>query len=60
VRGDLVEARGFLVGTRRLRRGVLLAWVGIVLACAAAVTIAIVALYHWAGTGGVDYGSTVN
>jgi hypothetical protein len=31
-----------------------------VLACAAAVTIAIVALYHWAGTGGVDYGSTVN
>jgi hypothetical protein len=60
VRGDLVAAQGFLVGTRRLRRGVQLAWIGIVLACAAIVAGAILALYRWAGAGGVDYGSTVN
>jgi (hydroxyamino)benzene mutase len=60
VRRDLVAAQGFLIGTRRLRRGVILAWIGIVLACATTVAAVILALYRWAQTGGVDYGPTVN
>jgi hydroxylaminobenzene mutase len=56
---DLRGAGGFLVGNRRLRIGVALAWTGIVLALAALVVTSIVGLLHFAGYGR-DYAPTVN
>jgi hydroxylaminobenzene mutase len=59
-RADIVAAGGFLVGTRRLRLGVALAWVGIVLAAAALITASIIGLLHLASTGAADFDSNVN
>jgi hydroxylaminobenzene mutase len=59
-RADLVAAGGFLVGTRRVRQGVALAWVGIVLALGVIVLAVVRGLYVWAATGGVDFDPTVN
>ena len=49
---DLRAARGYLSGAQRLRWGVRLAWLGIVLALAALVTAAIIGLLHLAATRG--------
>ena len=59
-RSDIVAARGFLVGTRRLRTGVALSWVGIILAIAALVTASVMGLLHLARSGGTDFAPTVN
>jgi (hydroxyamino)benzene mutase len=59
-RADILAARGFLVGTRRLRTGIALAWLGIVLAVAALVTASIIGLLHFAQPGGTDFRPTVN
>jgi (hydroxyamino)benzene mutase len=59
-RGDILAAKGFLVGTRRLRAGVALAWLGIVLAAGALVTASIIGLLHMARPGGTDFRPTVN
>jgi (hydroxyamino)benzene mutase len=59
-RTDILAAKGFLVGTRRLRTGVALAWVGIVFAAAALVTASIIGLLHFAQPGGPDFRPTVN
>jgi hydroxylaminobenzene mutase len=59
VRTDLHGAGGFLVGNRRLRVGVALAWTGIVLAAAALVVAGIAGLLHFANYGR-DYAPTVN
>ncbi|NJC70125.1 hypothetical protein HC031_10455 [Planosporangium thailandense] len=58
-RVDMRGAAGFLVGQRRVRTGVALAWVGIVLAAATLVVASIAGLLHLAGAGR-DYGPTVN
>jgi hypothetical protein len=44
-RRDLVDARGYLTGTRAVRLGERLAWVGIVLAVAALTALAIRGIY---------------
>jgi hypothetical protein len=60
-RREMTAARGFLTGGRRIRIGVALAWVGIVLAAAALVTASIVGLLHSAGSaGGANYDPNVN
>jgi (hydroxyamino)benzene mutase len=59
-RRELVAADGFLLGARRLRTGVRLAWVGIMLALAALVVLSIVGLLALARPGGTDFGPTVN
>ncbi len=59
-RADILAAKGFLIGTRRLRLGVALAWLGIVLAAAALVTASIIGLLHMARPGGTDFRPTVN
>jgi hypothetical protein len=60
-RQEMAAAKGFLTGGRRIRVGVALAWVGIVLAAAAVVTAAIVGLLHSAGSaGGANYAPNVN
>jgi (hydroxyamino)benzene mutase len=43
-RTDMIEARGYLTGVPRLRLGVRLAWLGIILAIAAIVVASIVGL----------------
>jgi (hydroxyamino)benzene mutase len=60
-RREMVEARGYLTGGRRLRTGVALAWVGIVLAAAAIVLASIVGLLHMAADqGGAHLDPNVN
>jgi hypothetical protein len=59
VRADLRAAGGFLLGSRRLRVGVALAWTGIVLAAAALVVAGVVGLLSLASYGR-DYAPTVN
>jgi hydroxylaminobenzene mutase len=59
VRADLRGAGGYLVGNRRLRAGVALAWAGIVLAVAAFVVAAIVGMLQFASYGR-DYAPTMN
>src|SRR5215469_4470981 len=51
-RREMIAARGYLTGGRRMRVGVALAWVGIVLAATALVLAAIVGLLHMAGSRG--------
>lgn len=51
-RDDLRAARGYLVGVHRLRWGIRLAWLGIVLALGALVVAAIIGLLHLAASGG--------
>lgn len=57
---ELAAAGGYLTGQRRLRVGVALAWVGIVLAATALVIAAIIGLLHVAQTSGRDYAPGVN
>jgi hydroxylaminobenzene mutase len=57
---ELVAADGFLLGARRLRLGVRLAWTGIVLAIATLVVLIIMALLHYARSRGTDFDPTVN
>ncbi|MEU7868003.1 hypothetical protein [Dactylosporangium sp. NPDC049140] len=57
---ELVAAEGFLLGARRLRNGVRLAWTGIVLAIAGLVVLAIIGLLHYARQRGTDFDPTVN
>ena len=60
-RGEILAAQGFLIGGRRLRVGVRLAWAGILLALAAmfvAGLIGLLALAH--PSGGHDFAPTVN
>jgi hypothetical protein len=61
-RREMIAARGYLTGGRRLRVGTTLAWVGIVLAATAIVLAAIVGLLHMAGGsgGGRNFGPNVN
>jgi hypothetical protein len=56
---DLRDAGGFLIGRRRVRIGVALAWTGIALATTTLVVILIIGLLHFAGYGR-DYAPTVN
>lgn len=57
---DLAAAGGFLLGAQRIRSGVRLAWVGIVLAVATLIVGSIIGLVHFAESGGADYAPTVN
>lgn len=60
-RQDLVDARGFLLGGKRLRVGTALAWTGIVLALTALTVAAIVGLLSLArASSGRDFAPTVN
>jgi hypothetical protein len=61
-RREMIAARGYLTGGRRMRAGVALAWVGIVLAAVALVLAAIVGLLHMAGSSGSgqNFGPNVN
>jgi hypothetical protein len=53
-RREMVAARGYLTGGRRVRAGVALAWTGIVLAATAIVLASIVGLLHMAAGGGAQ------
>jgi hydroxylaminobenzene mutase len=57
---ELVAAEGFLLGASRVRAGVRLAWIGIVLALAALIAVSIMGLVHFARTRGTDFAPTVN
>ncbi len=58
---ELRRSGGFLTGWRLLRAGVLLAWVGVVLAATALVIAAIIGLVHLAvSPGGSDFDPNVN
>jgi (hydroxyamino)benzene mutase len=57
---DLVAADGFLLGARRMRNGVRLAWAGIVFAIAALIAVSIMGLVHYARSRGTDFAPTVN
>jgi hypothetical protein len=59
-RGDLRAAQGFLLGGRRVRAGVRLSWVGIVLALAVLVVAAVAGLLNLADSAGQDFAPTVN
>jgi (hydroxyamino)benzene mutase len=59
-RRDLVAADGFLLGTRRMRNGIRLAWAGIVLAIASLIAVTIMGLLHYARSRGTDFAPTVN
>jgi (hydroxyamino)benzene mutase len=59
-RRDLIAAEGFLLGARRLRTGVRLAWAGIVLALVTLTVGAIAGLLTIARQQGVDFAPTVN
>ena len=52
---DIVAARGYLTGTPLIRRGVRLAWMGIVLAIAAIVVAGIIGLLKLAAGGGPHF-----
>lgn len=58
---DIQAAEGFLLGRRRLRVGVRLAWIGMLLALATIVVAAIAGLLTLARqSGGHDFAPTVN
>ena len=59
-RGDLRAAQGFLLGGKRIRTGVALSWVGIVLAIAALVVASVIGLLSLADNAGHDFAPTVN
>ncbi len=61
VRPELRAARGYLIGTDRLRAGTSLAWAGLILAAAAAVTALIVGILDLtSATNGQDFAPTVD
>jgi (hydroxyamino)benzene mutase len=57
---DLVAADGFLLGAKRMRTGVRLAWTGIVLTLAALVVLSIIGLLELARQQGTDFAPNVN
>jgi hypothetical protein len=60
-RRQAYAAGGFLTGSAWLRRGVRLAWIGIVLAATALVVAVIIGLLHWAQTpAGQDFDSNID
>jgi hypothetical protein len=59
-RAELVHSRGFLLGGRRVRMGVSLAWAGITFAAVTLVIAAIAGLLSLADTGGVDFDPTTD
>ena len=59
-RGDLIRSRGYLTGSRQLRIGLALAWVGIGLAVAALVTASIIGIISLANGGVQDFPDTSN
>jgi len=60
-RREQIASAGYLTGNRRLRVGVALAWVGIVLAATALVLATIIGLLHFADSrAGSDFGPNVN
>jgi MFS family permease len=59
-RRERAASAGYLTGARRLRVGVALAWVGIVLAATALVIASIIGLLHYADSRGSDFAPNVN
>ena len=59
-RADIRAGAGYLVGTRRARLGVRLAWSGIGLAAMMVVLVSIATLLRSAGPGGTDFAPGVN
>jgi hypothetical protein len=59
-RRERVASGGYLTGARRLRVGVAMAWVGIVLAATALVIASIIGLLHYADSRGSDFAPNVN
>ncbi len=58
---EMTDSGGFLTGRWRLRTGVILAWLGIVLAATAIVIASIIGLLHLAESAGTTrYGPNVN
>jgi hypothetical protein len=57
---ERLAARGFLTGRRAVRIGVALAWVGVVLAAAALVILAIIGLLRLSDSAGGSFGPNVN
>ena len=57
-RSDLVAGRGYLVGERALRLGLVLAWIGIGLAATALVVASVVGLISLANGGAPDFPNT--
>ncbi|HEU0237729.1 MAG TPA: hypothetical protein VFR11_00400 [Micromonosporaceae bacterium] len=51
-RADLIAARGYLTGAKMMRIGVLLSWIGIVLAITAIVVAGILGILHLAAQAG--------
>lgn len=60
VRSDLIASRGYLTGSRQLRIGLVLAWVGIGLAVAALVTASVIGLISLVNGAGHDFPDTSN
>ena len=59
-RGDLAAGRGYLTGTRQVRAGTVLAWVGIGLAITALLLASVFGIIALAGGGGQDFPDTSN
>ena len=59
-RDDLRAAKGFLLGGRRVRTGVMLSWIGIVVALTVVVVAGIMGLLQLADSAGHDFAPTVN
>jgi hypothetical protein len=59
-RGDLIAGRGYLTGSRQLRLGLILAWIGIGLAMAALVTASVIGLLSLADGGAHDFPDTTD
>jgi hypothetical protein len=60
-RAEMLGAGGYLTGARRLRAGIWLAWIGLVLAAATLVVATIAGLLSWAGQpGGQDFAPGVD
>lgn len=59
-RAEFSASHGFLLGGRRLRLGVRLSWVGVVLAIVSVVVAGIVGLLALAGPAGKDFAPNLN
>jgi (hydroxyamino)benzene mutase len=59
-RGDLIASRGYLTGSRPLRAGLILAWIGLALAAAALVTASVFGLLALADGATRDFPDTTN
>ena len=60
-RAEMLDAHGYLTGARRLRAGIWLAWIGLVLAATTLVAASIAGLLHLADQpSGQDFGPGVD